>query len=165
MTVTLYLATSIDWFIAKTDGDSDWISEPDFDVFDAQIEKSDCIIVWNSTFQQYEWEIYPIKNKENIVISSKNLTSKYDNVTFFSSPEDAIKKSTDKNILLVWGGHISGSFLRENLIDEIIIDIQPVILWKWIKIFEDVEKFVELEFLSHTPLEQWLNILRYKVKK
>jgi len=67
--------------------------------------------------------------------------------------------------LIIGGGKINGSFLEKNLIDEVIIDIQPVILGRGIRLFENIEKFVELDFVEHKSVEGGLNILRYKIQK
>lgn len=163
MKVTLYMAISTDGFIAKTDMGTKWVLEEDFAILDKKIINHGCVILWNTTFKEFGTTPWVI----NIIISTSPKTSQ-DNVYYVWSTKEAIELCTrlqQQNPLLIGGWITNGSFLKENLIDEIIIDIQPVILWKGIKIFEDIEKFVELEFVEHTPLEQWLNILRYKVKK
>lgn len=165
--VTLYMATSIDWYIATENWNSEWISESDIEVFDNITQSSDCVIIWHNTYEQYKWEIYPIKDIINIVVSSqgKQNTS---HIYFKNSPRDAIEFARERwclNIILVWWWHINGSFLSQGLIDEIIIDIQPIILGKWIKLFEEVNKQIHLEFSEHQKVKWWLNILKYKVQK
>ncbi len=166
MKVTLYMATSIDGYIATPEGDSEWISEADIEMFDQKTQEADCIIVWNTTYQQYKWEIYPISWKENIVVTQKFNEDEW--VAYANSPESAIHIATEKgykNILLVWGGHINGSFLEKNLIDEVIIDIQPLILWSWIKVFEKITSHVELSHTDTQWLDWWLVVIRYTVNK
>ena len=167
MKATLYMAISIDWFIATEDWNSDWISENDIEIFDKTAEAADSIIIGNTTYHQYKWEIYPIKDTCNIIVSKENQEDS-ENTYFVKSPEEAINLSKEKwceRILLVWGWHINGSFLNLGLIDEIIIDIQPIILGKWIKIFEEIKELVNLEFTEYEKIAGWLNILKYKVKK
>lgn len=160
------MATSIDGYIATKNWDSDWILEPDFEYFDTICDWSDAIIIWNTTFKQYKWEIYPIPSKPNLIIS-KESQSPQENTHFYTSPEEAIKdckKLGHDNIMLVWWWHINGSFLSKWLINEIIIDVQPIILGTWIKLFEQIDTLIKLECLSHEKLKQWLHILKYKVK-
>ena len=167
MKVTLYMAISIDGYIATETWDSEWISEHDIEIFDKITWNSDCVIIWNTTYNQYKWEIYPISNIHNIVVSSKQQEEK-DNVSFTKSPKSAVQIAQGKwyeNVVLVWGWHINGSFIKHNLIDEIIIDIQPIILGSWIKLFEQIDKQVNLEFIEHVKLKWWLNMLKYKIKK
>ena len=167
MKITLYMAISIAWFIATKDWGSNWISEHDIVIFDKITADSDCVIVWNNTYHQYKWEIYPISQTCNIVVSTKNQEN-VENVVFAKNPKEAFdiaKKQWCKDVLLVWGGHINGSFLEENLIDEIVIDIQPIILGEWIKIFEKLTKKIDLDFLEHKEIKWWLNILKYKINK
>lgn len=166
MKVTLYMAISIDWYIATKSWDSEWISETDIEFFDQKCADADCIIVGNTTYNQYKWELYPIEGKENIVLSSQTIT---DNACYYSkTPQEAIERAKDqwhKNILLVWGGHINGAFLSENLIDEVLIDVQPIILWTGIKLFENLNKTVDLHHVKTTQLNDWLVLIHYAVKK
>lgn len=166
MKVTLYMATSIDGYIAKTNGDSEWISEIDIAFFDKRCADADCIIVGNTTYKQYKWELYPVKWKENIVVSSQLIT---DDACFYApSPKEALERAHEqwhKNVLLVGGGHINGSFLEQGLIDEIIIDIQPIILGKGIKLFEELEKTIHLKHKETSELNGWLTLIHYEVKK
>lgn len=164
MKISLYMWISLDGYIAKTDYNTDWISDKDFEIFEEKMQEFWCVISGNTTFK----EVWVTPWITHIILSSQQLSSKSTNVYFCSSPQQAIIKCRElgfRKVLIIWWGKLNWSFLQENLIDEIIVDIQPVILWKWIKIFENIEKFVELDFISHTPLEEWLNILRYKVKK
>jgi len=161
------MAMSLDWYIATDNWDSEWILEPDFDYFDTICNSSDAIIVWNTTYQQYKWDIYPVPWKPNFIISSKS-SSNGDNIVFLKTPHSALEKCSAQgleNILLVWGWRINGSFLSEWLIDEIIVDIQPIILGTWIKLFEQVNSVFKLKFQKYEALEKWLNVLKYTVKK
>ena len=160
------MAISIDGYIAKLDGDSEWISEADIQCFDKKCADADCIIVWNTTYKQYKWELYPIDGKANIVVSRDNCSD--ESCHYTHSPKAALKKAEEQwyqNILLVGGGHINGSFLEEGLIDEVIIDVQPIALGRWIKLFEDLDKVVNLEYKSTSQLEGWLTVIHYEVKK
>lgn len=167
MKVTLYMAISVDWYIATKNWDSEWIYEPDFQIFNSICESSDGIIVGNTTFKQYKWELYPIPKKQNFVLSREDQKNER-NIKYFTSPFQIIENCKEQgleNILLVWWGNINWSFLSSWFIDELIIDVQPVILWTGIKLFENIQDLKELEFIEHKSLEAWLNILKYKVKK
>lgn len=70
MKITLYMATTIDGFIAKNDGDSDWVSPIDTDNFMAEINKRGCIIVGRTTYDQFLNDLYPIEGVINVVVTS-----------------------------------------------------------------------------------------------
>jgi len=168
MKVILYSAISIDGFIATNDGNSDWVSEADLPSFKAEIQKAGCIVIGRRTFQQFTGQIYPVKNVLNIVMTrSQEKQQDYDNVIFTSNTPrqviDIAKSKGYKSVLLVGGGHLNGSFLKEGLIDEIIVDIHPLILGEGIKIFEGVEGFHNFKKISLQALDQSLLLVKYKL--
>ena len=83
MKITLYIAVSIDWYIAKKNGDSNFVSQYDIPIFEKYINLSDAIIVWGTTFHQYFSEIYPIKWKANIVFWKNKENTSIENTHFF----------------------------------------------------------------------------------
>lgn len=76
MTVTLYMATTIDGYVAKTNGDSDWVSELDNDGFENQIQQKGCIILGRTTYEQYLDDLYPVPGVLNIVLSTSQSKKK-----------------------------------------------------------------------------------------
>lgn len=169
MKVTLYMATSIDGYIAKLDKDSEWVSEACATSFMKTINEYGCIIVGSHTFDQYTPDLYPIKDTINIVLSSDKTRGSSDkNVFFVTDANSALVIAEAQNCqqaLLIGGGHTNSTFLKENLIDEIILDVHPLILGKGIKLFEDIEKLVNLERLSTISMDDGLVQIRYKVIK
>lgn len=169
MKVTLYMAVSIDGFIAKKDGDSDWVSPVDSAIFEQKIKEKGCIVVGRRTFSQYHGELYPVKGVTNIVLtSSKAEAENTDEAIFVSSPEEAVKAAQEKRhteILLIGGGTTNGLFLKSNLIDEIFLSVHPLILGDGIKLFENSEVNLSLEKLEVKELNEGLIQLYYKVKK
>jgi dihydrofolate reductase len=166
MKVILYNAISIDGFIAKIDGDSDWVSEYDIPYFEEEMRKAGCIVIGRKTFEQFEGKIYPVNNIYNIVMTNSNISnSKYPNVLFTNaSPKEIIQIAKEKgfeSILLVGGGKMNGSFLKENLIDEIIVDIHPILLGEGIKMCETDNQFVNFKMESINRLQGDLILAKY----
>ena len=169
MKVTLYNAISLDGFIATPEGNSDWVSEFDAPHFQEEIKKSKCVVIGSKTFKQFEGEIFPIKEVLNIVMTkSSTIESNCENVIITNStPQAVIKLAEEKgfsSILLVGGGHVNGSWLSQGLIDEIIVDIHPLVLGKGIKLFESEAVFQNYEKVSLEELEQGLVLIKY-IKK
>ena len=167
MKVSLYAAISIDGFIAKQDGDSEWVSDVDSENFMKNIHECGCIILGHRTFDQYQHEIYPVDGVTNIVLTSQSdLNTNLDNVAYATSPQVAINIARERGhqqALVIGGGKTNGSFLRDNLLDEIILSVHPLVLGNGIKVFESVETFLHLEFLSQKGLGEDLLQLHYKV--
>jgi len=169
MKVILYMAVSADGFIATKDGDSDWVSEVDAQNFERKIAEAGCVILGGKTFDQYEGDLFPLEDVTNVVISRRQRTqSKYSNVVFVKSVEDALKSAKNKNrntVLLIGGGTINGFFLNKGLIDEIFLSVHPLVLGDGIKLFEGSNLTVNLELLDSSELGEGLVQLHYKVIK
>ena len=48
------MAISVDGYVAKKDGDSDWVSPVDSVNFEQKIKETGCLIVGRRTFDQYQ---------------------------------------------------------------------------------------------------------------
>lgn len=161
------MAISIDGYIAKTDWDSDWVSEADIDIFDKLIKKSWWIILWHKTFEQYKWILYPVMWVQNIVISSTQNEKEID-TSFVKNTDEALQVGQKNNlnqVLLIGWGITNTSFIKENKIDEIILSIHPIILGTGIKLFENIEIEKKLNFISSKSLNEELVQIHYSVKK
>ncbi|MDP4010901.1 MAG: dihydrofolate reductase family protein [Candidatus Roizmanbacteria bacterium] len=170
MKITLYMAITADGFIAKKDGNSDWVSPVDTINFENAIEDHKCIIVGRKTFDQFQGDLYPVKGVTNIVMTSdQNIKSDIENVHYFSKPINQIgtfiaQKSHDQ-ALLIGGGTTNASFLRAGLIEEIILSVHPLVFVDGIKLFEGTSMDINLELLSSKTLGEGLIQLKYSVKK
>jgi len=167
MKVVLYMAVSIDGFIAKKDGDSDWVSETDTINFEKKVAETGCIVVGNRTFKQYKDELYPIENATNIILTShKALKSENRDVVYAHSPADALEVASGRGqdkILLVGGGITNGLFLKDKLIDELILTVHPLLLGNGIRLFENPDCNINLQLLTQNKLAKNLIQIHYKI--
>ncbi|MDB9511177.1 dihydrofolate reductase family protein [Kamptonema animale CS-326] len=135
--IRLFIASSLDGYIARASGDVDWLftdSDYGYDQFFAQI---DTLIMGNKTYQQIlGFGEYPYKGKESFVFSNSLAGTKDNNVEFVGGNlEEFIHKLRNMNggdIWLVGGGQTIHYFLKYGLIDELILSIHPIILGKGI---------------------------------
>ena len=65
-------------------------------------------------------------------------------------------------LLLVGGSKLNGAFLEAGLIDEIILDIHPLILGSGIKLFSEVDALQKFTRVSVQELEQGQLLVRYQ---
>lgn len=163
------MATSIDGFVAKTDGNSDWVSPIDTKNFEAAIKEHGNIILGSRTYNQYFGELYPVEGVNNIVISSKpNAVEKKNNVFILPpNPKEVVSFLESKNqskALLIGGGKTNGLFLQSGLIIELRLVIHPLAFGKGIKLFEGVELHKDFEFIDSKELEEDLVQLKYIAK-
>jgi len=168
MEITLYMATSIDGFIATKDGDSDWVSDADVAIFDQHIQEKGCIILGRNTFEQYISDLYPVKGVTNIVLSTTSPTYTFDNVFVAQNPAEAVALAKEKGhteALLIGGGKTNAAFLQAGLIDNVILSIHPLILQDGIRLFEGAEHAVTLESTGIKELGEGLVHVYYDVKR
>ncbi len=168
MKVILYMAVTADGFIATKSGDSEWVSEVDVEIFNKKINDCGVLVMGNKTFQQYRGQFFPKPGVINIVVSSKDDLNPEDNVMFAKSPKEALSEAGKRGfeqVLLIGGGKINASFLKENLIDEIYLDVHPLIFGNGIKLFDAFETNLKVEKIDSVDLGLGQTLLHYKVIK
>jgi len=82
-------------------------------------------------------------------------------------PGEIIKLVEDKGykqLLIIGGGRTNSLFLKNNLINEIYLDVHPLILSQGIKLFGDEEFKIDLDLMDSQQLGSGLTLLHYKVK-
>lgn len=70
-----------------------------------------------------------------------------------------------QQIILGGGATVNGLFLKENLIDEIWLTIEPKIFGEGLSLFKDVDVDLDLELIEIKPLDKNIIHVRYKIKK
>jgi riboflavin biosynthesis pyrimidine reductase len=70
-----------------------------------------------------------------------------------------------KSVLLTGGGKLNSSFLRNNLVDEILLNINPVLLGKGIKIFSEDQFEKNLKLVAVKKLSSSIVQLHYKLQR
>jgi dihydrofolate reductase len=169
MKITLYMAISIDGFIARPNDDTRWVSDTDWKSFQSKIKENGCIVMGKRTYEA-SGNDFPYKDALNVVLTKDRLLSSNDENVIFSalSPIELVKYLEIKGVnklLLIGGSKINGAFLQTNLIDEIILSVHPIILNDGIRIFSQINKESNLIFLDSKTLPEGLVHLRYKVEK
>ncbi|MBS3096129.1 dihydrofolate reductase [Candidatus Woesearchaeota archaeon] len=158
--IILFIASSLDGFIARIDQSIDWLFMDNDYGYKEFYKSIDTVLVGNKTYQKSkEFEEYPFKDKKVFVFTrSKNL--KDENVDFVYDVANFSKKlikQSGKNIWLVGGGEIVKIFLDNYLLDEIIISVHPRT-----PLFVGTKE-TKLELTNHKIFENGLVQLHYKV--
>jgi len=158
----VYIATSIDGFIADLDGGVDWLDEipnPDDSDFGFAnfINEIDALLMGKNTFEKvltfdkwvYDKPVFVLSNSLSAI--PDHLTEKAEIIG--GGIQDVINRLKGRGYqnLYVDGGRVIQSFLRENLIDELIITTVPIILGSGIPLFGEVDSHLKLKH-KHTEL-------------
>ncbi|KAA3604128.1 MAG: dihydrofolate reductase [Calditrichaeota bacterium] len=165
--VILYVASSLDNFIASSDGSVDWLFHDSDYGYTEFINSIDTVLIGRKTYSQVlEFGEYPYKSKRSFVFTRQNIT-KDENVTFVNEKLSEfvrkLKAQNGKDIWLVGGGEIAKILLNENLVDEIFLSVHPIILGKGIPLFTEINKTLRLKLLKIETFESGLVQLVYKV--
>ena len=165
--IIAYIATSLDGYIAREDGSIDWLPESGESGYDVFYKSIDTVIMGKTTYDQVlTFGEYPYKDKKSFVFTTTN-QNKDDNVEFVSDVDKFVKDGfpgLGKNIWLVGGAQIIASFLKQKVVDEMIVTIIPVILGKGIPLFKNIESETKLELLKNKKHTQLVDV-HYKVLK
>jgi len=170
MKVTLMMATAANGYIAKENDETPW-SDAEFKSFHAFVKKRKNIIVGRRTYELMK-SANDFKECGNpfvvVMANHPRDLSKEMNVQYSASPMDALeimKAKGFKEVLLGGGSYTNATFLREGLIDEIIIDIEPFIFGKGIKLFAESQQELKLELIKTEKLSKDTIRLHYNVIK
>ncbi len=143
----LYIAMSLDGYIAEKDGNIGFLDEvpgpsPDLG-YESFYDSVQAIILGGKTYRQIKNELspdkWPYEGMPCYVCTRRQL--QYDpNVRFTSLPPgqqvlDFISEKHAGSIWLMGGGEIVRGFMRENLIDKYYIYVMPIVLGSGIPLF------------------------------
>jgi dihydrofolate reductase len=171
------LTNSLDNFIARTDGGYDWILMGDevMSEFPKIYASFDTILIGRKTYDQTllqspetGQETAGFMEMKTYVFSRTMKGSPNAGVKIISDNAGefvrSLKNESGKDIWLFGGGILAASLLRERLVDEIGVAIQPILLGSGIPLFPDVGIQVNLRLLESKTYKNGIVGLKYLVK-
>lgn len=169
--VVLYIAQSLDGFIARENDDISWLSVVERDNEDYGyndfVKTIDTVFMGRRTYDKVlSFGIeFPHKGKMCYVLSKK-LKGADENVQFFSGNIadliNDIKTQEGKDIFIDGGSEVVREFRDNDLIDEYIISIIPIMLGKGIRLFRETETENNLRLVKSETFDSGLVQLRYE---
>lgn len=144
--VVVYIATSIDGYIASKNDDISWLSivetEGEDYGYSEFIKTIDTVIMGRKTYDKVT-EItseFPHADKVCFVIT-RDKKERNENVQFYNGDLTELivnlKEARGKDIFIDGGAEVINELIRNDLIDEITISIIPVILGDGIRLFKE----------------------------
>lgn len=172
MKTILYMAMTVNGKIADIKDDTSWTSKEDWDGFRAICKKAGNAIIGRRTYEMVIKENSQISDILTVVLTHnrKLMTKKFPHTIFTDKhPRDVLAMLEEKGYkeaLVCGGGILNSSFFKEELIDELYIDIEPIILGRGIPLFADSDFESRLKLLKVKTLSNSQTIqLHYKIVK
>ena len=181
--VTIHMAASLDGFIARPNGATDWMETSDVfeageDMDDAFVQdflKSiDCYVMGSRT---YETALafaakglgWAYGDKPVFVLTTRILSKLRDTVEFASG--DLAQLINEKlrvrfgSIWIVGGGSLCGEVLRRGLADEVRYSILPVVIGDGVRFFEGLDRDIALHLLEVKAYKSGIVAMRHAVQR
>lgn len=157
---SVYIATSLDGYIADKNGKIEWldsISIPDNEDMGYAdfINGIDALVMGRTTFETvlgfdvdwpYKKPVFVLSNSLNEIPESHKGKAHLVKGTLSEILKQIHKKGYPR--LYIDGGNTIQSFLKEDLIDEIIITVFPVLLGGGSPLFSELPKELEFELIE-----------------
>jgi dihydrofolate reductase len=171
--VILYIAMSLDGFIATKNGDISWLSmvenpPEDYGYYDF-VKSVDTVIMGRKTYEKVlSFGIeFPHKDKKCYVLSKSKLGSD-ENVEFYQGDLKElifqIRQKEGKHIYCDGGAEVVSELLKQNLIDRFIISIIPILLGNGIRLFQNGQQSNKLLLIKSQSFSSGLVQVEYETK-
>lgn len=180
--------TSLDGFVAGLKGEMNWIKVDDeiFDFVDTMTKKADTALYGRVTYEmmqnywpnagkqpnasKHDKEHSAWYNKISKVVLSKTMSEQGLQNTKVISEQlseniNEIKKQEGKNILIFGSPTASQSLLKEGLIDEFWLFVNPVILGQGIPLFKNLTETTKLNLLETKTFSCGVIALHYETTR
>lgn len=167
--VKLFIASSLDGYIAREDGDVIWLfSDADYG-YSQFFASIDTVLMGRKTYDKllgFGIE-YPYRGKKSYVFTRSAKWANDLNVEFVSEEAaDFVQKlagSKGEDIWVDGGSEIISALLNAGLIDEIVVSVHPVVLGRGMPLFKNMQRQIDLKLVKSIPYPSGLVQLHYEL--
>ncbi|MGD9897892.1 MAG: dihydrofolate reductase family protein [Calditrichaceae bacterium] len=174
---SVYIATSIDGYIAKPDGGIEWLDNPEYSGvelkgldYDDFIATVDAIVMGRNSYEKVRtFGFWPYEKIPVIILTNrqmvipKELTGKIRVENQAPKQLVSILGEEGYKHLYIDGGITIQGFLRAGLIDEITITRIPILLGSGIPLFGELEKEIPMRLISVSGSDNGFVQVRYEI--
>jgi dihydrofolate reductase len=160
MQCSVFIATSLDGYIARPDGSLDWLDVARLDLHDNGYAKFmatvDVLVIGRGTYDTVlGFEEWPYAGKRCLVLTHRPGTSRHGEEFVSATPVEIVARLAQggANRTYVDGGVVVRQFLDAKLIDDLTISVMPILLGAGIPLFAPrvTEQRLALEELTSWP--------------
>lgn len=173
----VFIATSLDGYIARGDGDIDWLLRRDDPAedhgYDEFIADKEMIVMGRGSYEKaLSFDEWPYDRP--VLVLSKQLAggqvpSSLEGKVRFSdlSPSETMKALAGQNVRRAYvdGGQLVQSFLREGLIEDLVITTVPVLIGSGRPLFGALPQDVDLALVSSRSFPSGLVQTTYRTSR
>ena len=172
MKASVYIAISLDGFIARPDGDVSWLDPYNEDCgFCDFFSSVDCLVMGRKSFEKViSFDVdWPYGEKRVVILSRSGvqIPSELESTTeqMAGSPTEvaAILKQRGFTHLYIDGGATIRGFLDAGLIDSIILTRVPILLGSGISLFDGLQREVGVDHITTQSFDSGLVQSEYRV--
>ena len=182
--LTLGLANSLDNYIARKDGGFDWLhwSKEVAEISAKFMKTVDALLIGRKTFEvmlasgQTSYPgaknyVFSRSKKKREALKKRLAAKKKPDRNVEIVTEDAakfvreLKKRKGKGIVVFGGGELAKSLFEADLIDEVVLNIHPVLLGSGIPLFHEMKQQIDLELVECKVLKGGYLAVTYRVKR
>jgi len=174
MKISVYIGKSLDGFIARNDGNIDWLVRFENDEiarsYTEFIGRIDAMVIGRGTFEKvlsfpswpYERPVFvlstSIKKVPDVVAGKVTIIS--------MAPKEVLHYLSKKGFSNIYidGGKVIQSFLREGYVDELIVTTVPSLIGKGISLFGDINTDIEFRHIKTDVYRNGLVKSQYEKK-
>lgn len=165
--IKLFIATSLDGFIARADGSVDWLyTDGDFGMREFFASVDAALIGRKTHDQMVGWGMPAYEGMANYVFSRSRRADDDVPVTYVTGDLEetvgALKRQPGKDLWLVGGAGLIDSFRELDLLDDVILSVHPILLGDGIRLFPDRHDPLPLELVRSEAYERGLVQLWYR---
>lgn len=170
--ISIYIASSIDGYIARKDGSIDWleyghVGDEDYG-FKKFINNIDALVLGRNTYEVVSgFDEWPYKGKRVIVLSHTLKKVRKEAELFCGQLSHLASLLYSDGIKHVWvdGGITVSKFLEAGLVDDITISVISVVLGSGIPLFSTMDKEHKCRLISTQSYPSGLVQLKYELVK
>ena len=157
MNTLVYIGKSLDGFIARKDGDITWLesfgNDEAIQAYEQFMSRIDAIVIGRGTFEKvltfpswpYDKKVFVLSN--SIKQAPDNLNGKV--AVLSVKPKELLDYLTKKGFSSIYvdGGKVIQEFLKEGLVNELIISTAPVLIGNGIPLFGTLTNDLQFKHL------------------
>jgi dihydrofolate reductase len=170
--IVVYIATSADGYIARSDGGVEWLDrpEPEGGYGGEEFGRTIDTVIWGRTTYDFAMKMGGLEAfgpLRHYVFSRRGIADAGAGVEVVSGDiaefAERLRGQAGKNIWMMGGASIIGAFLDAGAIDEFSIHVMPVMIGDGIRLVAPGHRNIPLELISTRAFPDGVVHLNYRV--